>query len=78
MMWDHDRSAARADMACRGLFVFSHTNPLGDAPAHRLTDTITVTRSATAEIPSRFSDYRIGEPEPATVPEGVTYSGNLA
>ena len=35
-MWDLDRSAARGLMACRGLYVFSHENSLGNAPAHRL------------------------------------------
>jgi CRISPR-associated protein Csd2 len=78
MMWDHDRSAARADIACRGLFVFSHDDPLGNAPAHRLTEMITVTKRGAAEVPSSFDDYVIGEPGPGTLPPGVTYSGNLA
>ena len=49
-MWDHDRSASKGVMACRGLYVFKHvgtdTDPvqrvrqamLGCAPAHRLLD----------------------------------------
>ncbi len=78
MMWDHDRSAARADMACRGLFVFSHDDPLGNAPAHKLTETITITRTNPGEVPRSFADYVIGEQEPGTLPSGVTYSGNLA
>jgi CRISPR-associated protein Csd2 len=78
MMWDHDRSAARADMACRGLFVFSHDDPLGNAPAHKLTEMITVTRRGAGEVPSGFADYVIGEPEPGALPPGITYSGNLA
>jgi CRISPR-associated protein Csd2 len=78
MMWDHDRSAARADMACRGLFVFSHDDPLGDAPAHKLTETITITRPGNGEVASGFADYIIGEPDPSSLPPGVSYSGNLA
>jgi CRISPR-associated protein Csd2 len=78
MMWDHDRSAARADMACRGLFVFSHDDPLGNAPAHKVTETITITRVAESEGASGFGDYAIGGPDPAALPAGITYSGNLA
>lgn len=78
MMWDLDRSAARADMACRGLFVFSHDDPLGNAPAHKLTETITVTRHGNGEVASKFADYLIDEPDPSTLPPGISYSGNLA
>lgn len=78
MMWDHDRSSARADMACRGLFVFSHTNPLGDAPSHRLTDTITVAKHEGVEIPSSFAEYSIKAPDPEVLPAEITFSGNLA
>ena len=41
-MWDFDRSAARGMMACRKLCVFSHESPLGDAPAHRLFESINI------------------------------------
>ena len=78
MMWDHDRSAARADMSCRGLFVFSHTNPLGDAPSHRLTDTIKVAKHEGAEIPSSFTEYSVEAPDPGVLPAEITFSGNLA
>ncbi|MDP2182789.1 MAG: type I-C CRISPR-associated protein Cas7/Csd2 [Actinomycetota bacterium] len=37
-MWDLDRSSSRGMMACRGLYVFSHTNRLGNAPAQDLFD----------------------------------------
>ncbi len=62
MMWDLDRSSARADMACRGLYVFTHTDPLGDAPSHRLTETIVVTRKVGVDLPSGFSDYDVSRP----------------
>lgn len=35
-MFDHDRSAARGEMATRKLVVFRHTSALGNAPAHEL------------------------------------------
>jgi len=49
-MWDHDRSASKGMMSCRGLYVFKHVGTdtdqtqrvrqamLGCAPAHRLLD----------------------------------------
>jgi CRISPR-associated protein Csd2 len=78
MMWDHDRSSARADMACRGLFVFSHTNPLGDAPAHRLTETIVARKKAGIDVPASFDDYEVLWPDASSLPAGVEFSGNLA
>jgi CRISPR-associated protein Csd2 len=78
MMWDLDRSAARADMACRGLFVFSHDDPLGNAPAHKLTELITVSRPGDGEVASSFADYRIEGPDPTELPSGVSFSGDLA
>lgn len=78
MMWDLDRSSARADMACRGLYVFSHTDPLGDAPSHRLTETIVAKKLAEVEVPAAFSDYAVAGPDPESLPEGISFGGNLA
>jgi CRISPR-associated protein Csd2 len=70
-MWDLDRSACRGMMACRGLYVFSHDNPLGNAPTHRLFERLTVTRGALVEAPRQFSDYHARLAD-ADLPEGVT------
>jgi CRISPR-associated protein Csd2 len=78
MMWDLDRSSARADMACRGLYVFSHTDPLGDAPSQRLTETIAVTKASGVDVPSAFSDYQVSTPEADDLPPSIAFSGNLA
>ena len=55
-MWDHDRSASKGMMSCRGLYVFKHVGTdsdlnqrvrqamLGCAPAHRLLDFSTAAR----------------------------------
>lgn len=55
-MWDHDRSASKGVMACRGLYIFKHVGTdsdetqrvrqamLGCAPAHRLLDFSTPNR----------------------------------
>ena len=39
-MFDHDRSAARGEMATRKLVVFRHASALGNAPAHALFDRV--------------------------------------
>ncbi len=43
-MFDHDRSAARGEMATRKLIVFRHASALGNAPAQSLFDRVTVYR----------------------------------
>ena len=43
-MFDHDRSAARGEMAARRLIVFKHQSAIGNAPAHRLFERVTVNR----------------------------------
>ena len=71
MMWDLDRSAARGLMACRGLFVFSHQSPLGNAPASTLFDRIRVARREHVDSPRSSADYSV-EVDEEGMPEGVT------
>lgn len=61
MTWDHDRSAARGEMACRGLYVFTHDSKLGNAAAHRLLDLVN-TPPTQVGAPRSFSDYSIERP----------------
>lgn len=74
-MFDHDRSAARGEMAARRLILFRHAGALGNAPAHKHFELVTCQRSgggAESERPPRsFEDYRISF-DPAAVPDGVT------
>lgn len=61
-MWDHDRSASKGVMFCRGLYIFKHVGTdsdptqrirqamLGCAPAHRLLDFSTHRRPVTKAI----------------------------
>jgi CRISPR-associated protein Csd2 len=72
-MWDFDRSAARGMMACRGLYVFSHDSPLGDAPAHRLFDRVNARLKADVGVPRRFGDYEVSVEE-RDLPDGVVLS----
>ncbi len=70
-MFEHDRSAARGEMAMRKVIAFKHASPLGNAPAHELFDRVKVGRNVDGEFrkidrrldnlpPAReFSDYKI-------------------
>ncbi len=70
-MWDLDRSAARGMMACRGLYIFTHESPLGNAPAHQLLERVDVARHAEVKAPRAFADYAVRVDE-ANLPAGVT------
>lgn len=68
-MFENDRSAARGLMSSRKLFVFKHESKLGNAPAHRLFETVKVNRLIPdAQEARSFSDYAI---EVGDIPEGV-------
>lgn len=81
-MFEHDRSAARGEMASRGLIVFKHDNAMGNAPAHSLFERVKVGRSIDGEfreidrcidnaLPARsFSDYVVTV-DRESLPEGV-------
>ncbi len=59
-MFDHDRSAARGEMATRGLYVFEHDSALGNAPAYALFDRLTVNRADGSTDAARgFGDYDV-------------------
>lgn len=69
LMLDHDRASTRGSMSLRGLYVFSHDNAFGRAPARNLLDRITVKR--TGDGPGRsFADFSI-EVDEASLPNGV-------
>lgn len=77
-MFEHDRSAARGEMSARKLIVFKHDHPMGNAPAHRLFDTVKVERVAGEEdTPARhFSDYQVSIDAEA-LPAGVSVIEHL-
>jgi len=70
-MWDLDRSSSRGMMSCRGLYVFTHDSPMGNAPAHQLFEAVQVVRKPGVQAPRLFSDYSVMIDE-AAIPEGVT------
>lgn len=58
-MFEHDRSAARGEMATRGLYIFKHESTLGNAAAHKLFDRIRIKRKDEAKPARAFSDYDV-------------------
>lgn len=70
--FEHDRSAARGEMATRGLYVFKHTdeNGLGSAPAHKLFARIKPRLKEGVAVPRSFEDYTV-EIKGADLPAGV-------
>lgn len=71
-MFEHDRSAARGEMAARKLIVFKHESAMGNAPAHVLFDKVKVSRvDGEADTPARsYADYQVTIDE--NLPQGVS------
>ena len=69
-MFEHDRSAARGEMATRGLLVFQHESELGNAHAHSLFERVNVRIKDGVTAPRSFSDYEVSVNE-AALPAGV-------
>lgn len=69
-MFDFDRSASRGELACRGLYVFTHDSALGNAPAHKLFSLVE-TPPSKSSAPRSYSDYAVRVLDDA-VPAGVT------
>ena len=70
-MFEHDHSAARGKMAVRRLIVFKHDSELGNAPAYKLFETVTVKRRGEIPVARGYGDYEVTVRESA-LPEGVT------
>jgi CRISPR-associated protein Csd2 len=88
-MYDLDRSAARGEMAARRLIAFRHESDLGNAPAHKLFERVTVQRvhdGTSVPVgdkrshnwpPARaYSDYEIRVNE-ANLPAGVAIENRI-
>lgn len=69
-MFDHDRSAARGKMATRKLIIFEHETALGNAPAYKLLDLVTVSRKKLERPARAYSDYEVSINK-ADLPAGV-------
>ncbi len=69
-MFDIDRSAARGLMSAQKLIVFKHDSMLGNAPANKLFDLVTVTKICDG-APRSFKDYSVTI-DKDNVPSGIT------
>lgn len=76
-MFENDRSASRGEMAPQALIVFEHESTLGNAPANKLFDRVTVSRANASSNgngewkPARcFGDFQITIDE-TDLPSGV-------
>ena len=69
-MFDTDRSAARGLMSAQKLIVFKHDSMLGNAPANKLFDLVSVTKTCDG-APCSFKDYSVTI-DKDNVPSGVT------
>jgi len=70
-MFESDRSAARGEMSPQALIVFRHESALGNAPANKLFERVSVSRAGDSETPPRsFDDYVIAIDD-SDLPKGV-------
>lgn len=70
-MFEHDRSAARGQMAPRKLVIFEHESALGNAHAHRLFERVKVNRKDPSKPPRSFEDYEV-KIDRSNLPQGIT------
>jgi len=72
-LFEHDRSAARGEMAARKLIVFEHEHPMGNAPAHVLFDRVKVGRidGQDASPARNYADYKV-DIDRDNMPAGVS------
>jgi CRISPR-associated protein Csd2 len=70
IMFEHDRASSRGEMTMRGLYVFTHSDKYGTAPASALFDLIKIARAT--DGPARaYSDYNISI-ERGNLNDGIT------
>lgn len=69
-MFDNDRSAARGLMSVRKIIAFEHSSELGNAPANKLFDLVTIKKANEDSTPRSFGDYVITI-DKDNLPEGV-------
>ena len=70
-MFELDRSASRGQMSPQALIVFEHKDPLGNAPAQKLQQRVSIERTNPDAPPRAFADYRVAVDE-SDLPNGIT------
>lgn len=69
-LFETDRSAARGEMSPQALIVFRHESALGNAPANKLLDRVSIVRTDDSRPARSFADYRVSVDD-LNLPEGV-------
>lgn len=69
-MFELDRSASRGQMSPQALIVFEHKDPLGNAPAHKLQQRVSVSKRNADTPPRSFDDYELTVDQ-SDIPEGI-------
>jgi CRISPR-associated protein Csd2 len=64
-LFEFDHSASRGEMNVRGLYVFEHDSALGNAPSHKLFESIQIVSDPTARV---FEEARVTAPADGTEP----------
>ena len=75
-MFELDRSASRGQMAPREIVVFEHSEALGNAPAHKLQERVSIKLKDESQPARSFEDYEITVDE-SDLPSGVTIHQKL-
>lgn len=73
-MFENDHSAARGKMCMRKLYIFKHSNVLGNSPSHILFDKVVV-QEKEGKLPRSFNDYDITID--LQMPDGVEFIEKL-
>jgi CRISPR-associated protein Csd2 len=72
-MFDHDRAATRGEMKLCGLYVYSHPNAFGAAPAASLTSRVRLSRTDADKPPRHHLDYQRNIAN-HDLPNGITFT----
>lgn len=70
-MFENDHAAARGNMAVRQLIVFKHDNELGEAPAYKLFELVSVSRKDETKPTRSYRDYNVSV-DMDSLPAGVS------
>lgn len=69
-MFEHDHSATRGEMIARRLIAFEHESRLGNAPAHRLFERVTIRRKDEKRPARAYGDYEV-KVDDTGLPQGI-------
>lgn len=69
-MFEDDHSAGRGEMNVRKLIIFKHKSEYGNAPAHKLFETVKINKKDGVTVPRKYEDYTVSI-DTGAIPDGV-------